>query len=104
MLGGSFEQFHVPSRVCHSTRSRRSSTGLPETVKIISSALARVQKPEREVHRCAAGSSVLTKRKCLGIGGRYLVRDGVCLSLRQEFEGTERAGAAVPLERCLLQC
>lgn len=34
-------------------------------------------------------------------GGRYLVRDRVCLFFRQASERVERAEAAVPVERLL---
>lgn len=69
-----------------------------EAVHIMSRALKGVRKEQSQIHGTAAGSFLLKKRKCPEGGGGYLVRNGVCVSIKQLAKAVERAEAALDLE------
>lgn len=52
---------------------------------------------ELDTNRCGRGISAYEKKYAEG-GGGYLVRDGLCVTLKQLAEAAGRAKATLPLE------
>lgn len=68
-----------------------------ESVENINSTLYNVQRPGSKFYGGIVGASSSTKRKCVENGGKYVMRDGSCLSLHEVLDTVERVRAAVPL-------
>lgn len=77
-MRGPFERFDVLLKKSYRIASPRLSVRMYENVKNMKSALDSAQRHGREVRRSAVGASILKERKCVKVGGRYLVPSGVC--------------------------